>query len=295
MFLNGLYLELFGKRSQNVPRILEALAGWDIRKALEMFVSIITSGHLSTTEITSNVIGGSHHIKEHNVLKILMRTDYRFASEHSGVVANILRFDRDWEKPDNFLLSEILYYLVMNRKRQGQIGIEGYWTCAHVSNELQRLGYIPGDVLLALNYLLSRRLILADHFGFREVDFDDAVRISAAGFMHLRFMPSRLEYLYGILPTTPLFDQGKANQIARYVERESSRGFIPVVAKGEAVELLYAYLFEQRKLLREKQPFVPAQTGADFILKQINNALQHQWHGATSGPEPGTELDLAGI
>jgi hypothetical protein len=87
MFLNGLYLELFGKRSQNVPRILEALAGWDIRRALEMFVSIITSGHLSTTEITSNVIGGSHHIREHNVLKILMRTDYRVL----GKVAEELR------------------------------------------------------------------------------------------------------------------------------------------------------------------------------------------------------------
>jgi hypothetical protein len=122
MFLNGLYLELFGKRSNNIPRILEALAGWDIRKALEMFVSIITSGHLSTKEITSNVIGGSHHIKEHNVLKILMRTDYRFASENSGMIANILYFDSDWQKPDNFVLVEILYYLVMNRKRKGQIG-----------------------------------------------------------------------------------------------------------------------------------------------------------------------------
>jgi len=294
-FLNGLYLELFGKRSHNVPRILEALAGGDIRKALEMFVSIITSGHLSTTEITSNVIGGSHHIKEHNILKILMRTDYRFASEHSGVVANILHFDRDWQKPDNFLLSEALYYLVMNRKRRGQIGMEGYWTCAHVANELQRLGYMPADVLLALNYLLGRRLIIADHFGFREVDFNDAVRTSAAGFMHLRFMPSRLEYLYGILPTTPLFDEVKTTQIARYVERESSRGFIPLVAKAEAVGLLYDYLFEQRRLLREKQPFSPEQTGADLILKQINNALQHHWHGAAAGPEPGTELDLAGI
>jgi hypothetical protein len=88
-FLRELYLELFERR-HNLPRILEALAGWDVRKALEMFVSIITSGHLSEIAITSKVIGGSANpIKEHNVLKILMRTDYRFASDHSGVITNI--------------------------------------------------------------------------------------------------------------------------------------------------------------------------------------------------------------
>lgn len=295
VFLNGLYLELFGKR-HNIPRILEALAGWDVRKALEMFVSIITSGHLSTADITANIIGdGSHQIKEHNVLKILMRTDYRLASDHSGVVSNVLYFDRDWQKPDNFLLVEILYYLVMNRKRQGQIGIEGYWTCRHIAEKLQLLGYIPADVLLGLNYLLGRRLIVADHFGFREVAFDDSVRISAAGFMHLRFMPSRLEYLYGILPTTPLFDDIAVDRIARFVERENSRGFIAVAAKADAVELLYTYLFEQKKVLREKQPFTPQQTGADLFLRQMDNALQNYWHGAAPGPEPGSELDLAGI
>ena len=91
-FLRELYLELFGRR-HNVPRVLEALAGWDIRKALEMFVSIITSGHLSVVSITSNVMGAkTYPIREHSVLKILMRTDYRFASDQSGVITNIFPF-----------------------------------------------------------------------------------------------------------------------------------------------------------------------------------------------------------
>jgi len=132
-----------------------------------MFVSIITSGHLSEIAITSKVIGGSANaIKEHNVLKILMRTDYRFASDHSGVITNIFLFDRDWQKPDNFLLIETLYFLVMNRKRTGQIGLEGYWTCRHLAEALERFGYIPVDTLLALNYLLRRQLITADHLNY---------------------------------------------------------------------------------------------------------------------------------
>ena len=104
IFLREIYVDLFERR-HNISRILEALAGWDVRRALEMFVSVITSGHLSTAAITSNLLGSrTMPIKEHAVLKILMRTDYRFASEHSGYVANILHFDKEWERPDNFIL-----------------------------------------------------------------------------------------------------------------------------------------------------------------------------------------------
>src|SRR5439155_8521787 len=87
-FLRGLYIELF-ERKRNVSRVLEALAGRDVRRALEMFVSIITSGHLSENAITSIVKGsGGFPISEHAVLKILMRTEYRFFSDHSGYINN---------------------------------------------------------------------------------------------------------------------------------------------------------------------------------------------------------------
>jgi hypothetical protein len=89
-FLHSLYSLLFGQRT-NVARVLEALAGRDVRKALEMFVSIVTSGHLSTSAITSAVKGeGSIPITEFHILRILMRTDYRFFSDASGYTSNIL-------------------------------------------------------------------------------------------------------------------------------------------------------------------------------------------------------------
>ena len=291
-FLRELYLELFERR-HNIPRILEALAGWDVRKALEMFVSIITSGHLSEITITSKVIGaGAYPIKEYNVLKILMRTDYRFASDQSGVITNIFRFDREWHKPDNFILIEILYFLAINRKKVGQIGLEGFWTCQHVAEGLMhRFGYIPEDTLLALNYLLRRQLITADHLNFREVEPNDSVKISASGFMHLRFLPARLEYLFGVLPTTPFFDGDGARVIAEFVKRENVRGRVPAADKARAVEIFYAYLFAQNKFLREKHPFTPVNSGADLSLRQMNNALQTYWHKAAES-EPGSELDL---
>ena len=51
VFLKGIYLELFEKK-HNLSRILQGIAGRDVRQALEMFVSILNSGHLSEEAIT---------------------------------------------------------------------------------------------------------------------------------------------------------------------------------------------------------------------------------------------------
>ena len=105
---------------------LEALAGKDVRRAMEMFVAIVTSGHLSTSAITSAARGqGEIPVNEYHVIRILMRGDYRFFSENSGFISNIFQYDNKWVRPDNFLLSEVLFNLSMNRKHTGEIGLEG--------------------------------------------------------------------------------------------------------------------------------------------------------------------------
>jgi hypothetical protein len=93
-FLNRLYSALFDRR-RNISKVLEALAGKDVRRALMMFVSIFTSGHLSTTVIASNTLGGAMQFKEHTILKILMRTNRRIFSKDSGFIQNIFSYFSD--------------------------------------------------------------------------------------------------------------------------------------------------------------------------------------------------------
>jgi Type I restriction enzyme R protein N terminus (HSDR_N) len=111
-FLKVLYIDIFHNK-KNISRVLQGLASADVRKALDMFVAILTSGHLSEAAITSQTQGaGSIAIPEYTVLKIiLMRTEYRFFSEDSGFVQNIFSVDQEWENPNNFLLIEILFFL----------------------------------------------------------------------------------------------------------------------------------------------------------------------------------------
>jgi hypothetical protein len=273
-FLHELYVELFD-RKRNVSRVLEAIAGRDVRRALEMFVSIITSGYLSETAITSTVMGGKTvPITERSILKILMRTGYKFFSDNSGFISNIFSFNSDWQKPDNFLLVEILFFLATNRKRQGQIGLEGYFSCRYVADELQRQGYVPEDVLGGLNLLLKRQLVAADHMNFESVEFDDSVRILASGYMHVRILSGRLEYLYGVIPTTPILDRGVANQLADFVKNESLRGDTSHYQQVRAVEIFREYLLRQRKA--NTTPFSALErTGAEYVLGHIDDAIRH--------------------
>lgn len=274
-FLKALYLALFGKRN-NVSRVLEALAGRDVRKALEMFVSIVTSGHLSTSAITSTAVGeGGIPIAEHQIIKILMRTDYRFFSDVSGYVSNIFHYDNEWAKPDNFLLTEILFYLIMNRKRRGEIGLEGYFSVRGICDHIQKLGYDPEDIFKGVNYLLHRELIIADNFNFREVGLDDCVKIQASGFMHMRVLCERIEYLYGLIPVIPIADEKVAAKLANFINRESIHGEISATEKARAVEVLFKFLCDEVTRLREKNPFYEAATsGAAYALKMMDSALK---------------------
>jgi hypothetical protein len=92
-----------------------------------------------------------------------MRTEYRFFNNNSGFISNIFYFEEDWQQPNNFIMPEILFWLSDNRKRRGEIGIEGYFSVGRIADELQKHGYVRDDICRACSWLLQRNLIEADH------------------------------------------------------------------------------------------------------------------------------------
>jgi hypothetical protein len=101
-----------------------------------------------------------------------------------------------------------------------------------------------------------------------------------------------LEYLFGVLPTTPFGDDLTARRIAEFVKRENLYGHLGARAKAEAVEVFYAYLFERFQFLRDSQPFTPELNGASLVLRQMNNALESFWNHGSAEAAPGSELDI---
>ena len=279
-FLRRLYIALFDRR-RNISRVLESIAGKDVRRALEIFVAIITSGYLSTTVIASNTLGGGDAtLKEHTILRILMRTNRRFFSRESGgFVHNIFRFEETLEKPDNFLIIEILYFLLLNRKVLGQINLEGYFTCMQIADALQKLGYAPDDVFQVIKHLVSIELLVTDRMNSVEVQLQDSVRVLAAGWVHMRLLSGRFEYLFGVIPTTPIRDQRTAEQLAELVRNEAARGALNLQQKIRAVDIFYRYLWNERQT--SITPFNEGpESGADYVLSHVRLALEQTRNAA---------------
>lgn len=290
-FLQELYIELFERR-RNISRVMEALAGKDVRRALDMFVSIITSGHLGEDQITSSVRGGGEiRITEHNLLKILMRTDYVLFSDDSGFVSNVFHFENEWNRPSNLLIPEILFYLASSRKRVGQIGVEGYFTVEHVCEVMQRIGFDPQDAAKAINHVLRRNLIDADHMGNISVNSADSIKISAAGYIHLRTLVERIEYLYGVITATRITDDKALAVFADAISREMRLGDLSARSKVQTVVVFNDYLLTQAKEIAEsagrKFDLKDPTSGAAYVLRAMNRAISRfNTRSLTNSTEP---------
>jgi len=275
-FLKSIYLELF-ERKHNISRILQGIAGRDVRRALEMFVSILTSGHLQEEAITSTARGaGGITIPEHTILKILMRTEYRFFSDTSGFVSNLFYFNESWQQPNNFLIPDILFFLCENRRTQGVIGLEGYFSVEYIADFLQLRGYVREDVVAACSWLVSRQLVEADHMSSLQVDLHDAVKVTASGFIHLRILSERIEYVYGVLGVTPVTNDEIARKIADYILRENQPPGLKAHQKAQCVRVFLQYLRYQHAQLSATYPeFGGDHTGSTYVIKRIESALNH--------------------
>jgi hypothetical protein len=124
------------------------------------------------------------------------------------------------------------------------------------------------------------------------VEFSDSVRILASGFMHLRVLPERLEYLYGILPTTPFSNLSIARTMAEILKHESSHDTVLGSEKASALRALRDYLVAEELKLRAHLPLLPVgENGAVYFLKKVSECLHHFKTGdrVLTGPD---SLDL---
>jgi hypothetical protein len=294
-FLHDLYIEIFEHR-RNIFRILESLAGLNVRRARDMFIGIITSGHLREDQITSQVRGAADvRITENNILKILMRGEYRFFSDYSGIVSNIFALENEWKKPNNFLLGEILFYRAHKRRDVGQIGIEGYFSVEHICHELQRLGFDSDDTFEACKVLLAKYLVNADHMNNVSLELSDCIIITAAGYIHLRVLAERIEYLFGILPTTRIADAKVVDVVVDVVNRENSFGEVTTGTKIFAVRKFYDYLSKQAVTLAEQSGRAydsdHRNSGTAYLLRQVHTAIEM----SEARGNPSAKLERVGL
>lgn len=286
VYLIGVYRSLFHP-SRRVRMILEALAGRDVRRALQMFAEILMSGHLTDDRIFSTRFGRNEvQLPEWLVIRILMRTKFQYFSEGHGYVTNLLDVDETSTTTTNFLICEVLDRLAQSRKQQGEMGIEGYRHVEKLIEEMSLLGYLSEDVIWALERLLNRRLIIADHQRQQGISRNDYIKISASGFFHLRLFLERSEYLEGIAVDTWLRDKPLAEKIA-VVSDLSSFSFERNFEARHARMVAFQEALKKERKIHNSQCLIPRDKmiGANFVQECIQKSID--W----KPPEPGQRFN----
>jgi hypothetical protein len=140
------------------------------------------------------------------------------------------------------------------------------------------LGFDPDDVLQGCNTLLIHYLINADHMNNLLVTADDCVKISASGYIHLRVLAERIEYLYNILPTTRIDDQETVDIIVDVVKRENTMLDVTMTTKIYVVRKFFNYLQKQALSLAKQSgrnySATDTVSGSAYLLRQIVSALK---------------------
>jgi len=212
-YLIAIYLALFNQR-RATRFVLEALSGRDIRRALEMFIDILTSGYLSDRDIFNMTAGYKAELPEWLVLRVLMRTKYRYYTPSHGYIFNIFAIREESEAANLFLVPELLLHLSDRRKERKEFRLEGYLLVGGIVSRFIKSGYSKDDILWALEEMLRAGMIGADHQKTSGVDFQDYVKITASGHLHISFLPTRVEYLSNVTFDIRFPDQQIAKRVA---------------------------------------------------------------------------------
>lgn len=273
-FLKTLYADIF-RGGRRVSWLLEALAGRNVRDALEMFTRILMSGHLDDRQITGTLLGGEKfQIRDSTIVNVLMKTDYVYSANSHGFLTNVLFCNPNWKRPSNFLVFEALDYVVQRRKEKSLLGVQGYVPVSEVASFANRLGFGPEDTLDALRYLAERELLVADRLGKTDLDAGDFVRAHASGFVHSRLLLENIHYISGFAPTTFINDRKTSEIIGRLSTVNAGFSDIQFARKREIAFTILDYLKKEYDRHCNDMPlFGNLAQSTRFLLRMVESSL----------------------
>jgi hypothetical protein len=291
-FLLSIYLSLFDDRSAKMAAALEALVAKDVRRALGMFGDIIVSPHIPTGQITNTLLGGEQRIQEYRIIRALMRGRYKYYNGRSLYIYNVLYADPESRRPSNLLILDLLDYLIRNRKSKIDFTQEGYATVGTIIKKLSQLGYDECDVFRAIETVVKWGLIEPESLIVDSLTDDDAVRMHASGFIHMRFFLLRSEYLLGLTTNLQFSSRDVAAEIGQLWSSQDHLPDLQLASKIKILNIMRDHIkFEYGRRCRRHAFYEEHGLGGRFAVEAIEraahrleNTLRPTPHGIAGAP-----------
>lgn len=190
----------------------ENVSNGNIRKSIELIKKFFGSGHVNTEKIIDIIEKtGNYTIPVHEILRSVIYGDNEHYSPVNSEITNILDV-RTNDPKDHFTVSFILGLLQdfsINNRNEGFISIKD------VYSYMQKLGYLPITIDLALDFMYSKELFETSEKGnnLQTEKNELMIRATGTGLYHLSHLLNTFTYIDAIIIDVPIFDKETRERI----------------------------------------------------------------------------------
>ncbi len=203
---------LFG-RNKKIARMIEAICYGNMRLALELFSTFLTSGATDVSKMLRiQERDGAYHVAFHEFVKAIMLRDRCYYKEEQSPIMNLLNVGAE-QNSSHFTALRILTVLLAFRGDSTREG-RGYVEIARLVNEFEALFDNREDLLAATERLIAQQLVEVNTRSTETVEGASHIRITSGGWYYLRHLVRSFPYLDLVLQDTP-FDDADVEKLLR--------------------------------------------------------------------------------
>lgn len=258
-FFHLLRSSVFGK-NHNIMRLLEAVSFGNMRFALDMFNSFITSGATNMPKILDKFRHGGYNVPFHEFAKSVILGDYRFYKESRSPIMNVFNCTT-CRNSSHFTTLRLLSYLVSSG--EGNKNGDGFVDLNPLVTAFIDVFDNEDDCLRSIEkaIMLRRQLVELDTRRTDTILGAYAIRITSAGRYYLEYFVNAFAYLDLVWHDTPFSVRGTSDGLAKLMHS------VELEERFKRVDLFLDYLERQENIelgefaaLRESKvfgPFIP--------------------------------------
>jgi hypothetical protein len=206
VLINSLY------QNQELLEFIDNICTGNIRKALQLIIIFIGSGHINTKKILDIVETEKkdYIVPLHEFFRAIVYENNEYYSPEARVtpIVNILNIINPDPK-EHFILMIIIDY---TNKLHGVPSKKGFIESKILYSHLQDIGYLPNQIELFLNIAIDKNLLESEKKKESEI-LPNLIRVTSLGVYHLEKFLRYFSYIDAISVDIPVLDEDYRNKI----------------------------------------------------------------------------------
>lgn len=224
-FLRIIETSIF-EQNRNIARFIEALCFGNMRQALDMFTTFMTSG---ATDV-DKMLGiyrqtGGYFVAFHEFVKSIMLGERRYYKDEASPILNLFDCSGD-RNSSHFTALRVMRALLQRRGEYTREG-QGYVEVSKLVGTSEDVFDNREDTIRTLNRLVGRQLIEANTRSTESIAGASHVRSTSSGWYYSRYLVRAFSYVDLVLQDTPLNDDGVERTLRELVHEVDNLGDRP--------------------------------------------------------------------